>query len=50
MINNAKQHLKGQDPNKPNEDDFSVFKISEVLALCLCKAKEDVIMDIVNAT
>lgn len=50
MINNAKQHLKEQDPNKPKEDDFDVFEISEVLALCLCKPKEDVVMDIINAT
>ena len=49
MISNAKQHLKEQDPNNPKEDDFSAFKISEVLSLCLCKTKEDVIMDIINA-
>jgi hypothetical protein len=49
MINNAKEHLKDQDPNNPKEEDFNIFKISEVLALCLCKTKEDVIMDIVNS-
>jgi hypothetical protein len=50
MINNAREHLKNQNPELPNEDDFSIFKISEVLALCLCKTKEDIIMDIINET
>ena len=48
MINNAREHLKQQNPELPKEDDFSIFKISEVLALCLCKDKEEIIIDIIN--
>tara|TARA_B110000008_G_C16551556_1_gene396515 strand:+ start:101 stop:277 length:177 start_codon:yes stop_codon:yes gene_type:complete len=49
MISNAKQHIKEQDANNPKADDFNIFRISEILALCLCKRKEDIIMDIINA-
>jgi len=48
MINNAREHLKQQNPELPKEDDFNIFKISEILALCLCKSKEDIIMDIIK--
>jgi hypothetical protein len=50
MIKNAREHLKNQNPEIPKEDDFSIFRISEVLSLCLCKSKEDIIMDIINQT
>ena len=49
MINNAREHLKQQNPELPKEDDFSIFKISEVLALCLCKDKEEIIIDIIKS-
>lgn len=48
MINNAKEHIKSQDPEKPNPDDFSAFTISEVLAILTGKTKEDVLLDIIK--
>lgn len=49
MIVNAANHINNQDPNKPKDDDFSIWQISSVIALCTCKLKKDVIRDIVEA-
>jgi hypothetical protein len=48
MINNAKEHIKSQNPEKPSEDDFSIFTISSVLAILTGKTKEDVLLDIIK--
>lgn len=48
MIANANEHIASQDLNNPKPDDITIFQISEVLALCLSKLKEDVVMDIIN--
>ena len=50
MVSNAKRQIGSQDPNNPKKDDFDIFKISEVLAMLVCKTKEDVMSDILNAT
>ena len=48
MIANARRQIDSQNPLKPKEDDFDIFRISEVLAMVLCKRKEDVILDITH--
>jgi len=47
MIANASNYLNNSKPNT-NPDAIDAFRISEVLALCLCKTKEDVLNDIIN--
>jgi len=49
MVRNAKVQIESQDPNNPKPDDFNIFTISEVLAMLVCKTKEDVMSDILNA-
>jgi hypothetical protein len=49
MIKNAQRQIASQDPHNPKEGDFSIFGISEVLAMLTCKQKEDVIADIIWA-
>jgi hypothetical protein len=45
-INNAKTYIKKHngefDPNR-----IDAFKFSEIIAICFCKTKEDVIADLV---
>lgn len=49
MVLNARTHIEDQDPANPQKEDFNIFNISEVLAMLVCKTKEDVIHDILNA-
>lgn len=46
MINNAKHQIESQNANEPKKEDFNIFVISEVLAMLVCKTKEDVMTDI----
>lgn len=46
MISNCRSYLKKSNPHSP--DHLNAFKLSEVIAIALCKTKEDVIMDIIN--
>lgn len=49
MINNAKRKIESQNPLYPKESDFDIFQISEILAMLVCKTKDDVLSDILNA-
>jgi hypothetical protein len=46
MIKNAAIYLRSQDPLNP--DTLNAFQISEAIAICTCKLKEDVISDIIS--
>jgi hypothetical protein len=46
MINNAKAYLKTFDPTKQIEMEITIFNISEVLAICTGKFKEDIVLEI----
>lgn len=46
MINNAKSYIKNVDPL--NEDCIDAFRISEVLALCTGRLKEDILLELLN--
>ena len=49
MINNAKAYLKTFDPTKQIEMEITIFDISEVLAICTGKLKEDIVLEISEA-
>lgn len=44
MINNAKEYLNTVDPM--DEDCINGFRISEVLALCTGRLKEDILIEL----
>lgn len=46
MIKNAAIYCRTQSPLNP--DTLNAFQISEVIAICTCKLKEDVISDIIS--
>lgn len=46
MINNAKAYIKNVDPL--NEDCIDAFRISEVLALCTGRLKEEILLELLN--
>lgn len=46
MINNAKEYIKNVDTL--SEDCIDAFKISEVLALCTGRLKEEILLDLLN--
>ncbi len=49
LIQNACNFLKTQKQSKTPEDQrIDIFEISEVLGICLCKAKEDIIIDMIS--
>ena len=48
MLTNINTQLNSQDPLKPLPGDFSIFTVSETLAMMTMKSKEDVISDILN--
>jgi len=48
MIVNAKQYLQSANPNGDPEV-INAFRISEVLAICTGKLKEDVIIELISS-
>lgn len=48
QIRNAQSYLKTLDVEKLSSDDINAFQISEVLAICWCINKEQVIIDILT--
>jgi hypothetical protein len=47
-ISNAAAHIK-KHPTDSDPDHIDAFKFSEILGVCFCKFKEDVIMDLIKA-
>jgi hypothetical protein len=49
LINNAKNYLKQVSLKDIEEGrQIDAFQISEVLSVCLCKAKEEIIVDLIK--
>ncbi len=48
MIANANSHVSTIDTTNPKAEDITIFQISEVLAICTGKTKEDIVMDIIS--
>lgn len=48
MIANANSHVATIDIVNPKAEDITIFQISEVLAICTGKLKEDIVMDIIG--
>ncbi len=48
MLGNANSHVATIDTANPKAEDITIFQISEVLAICTGKLKEDIAMDIIN--
>jgi hypothetical protein len=46
MINNAKEYLRNVDTL--SEDCIDAFSISEALAICTGKLKEEIVLDLIN--
>jgi hypothetical protein len=46
MINNAKEYLKNADTL--SEDCVNAFAISEALAICTGRLKEEIVLDLIN--
>ena len=46
MINNAKEYLQNADTL--SEDCITAFEISQVLAICTGKLKEEIVMDLIR--
>lgn len=46
MLNNTKAYLKTSNPLDPNSID--AFRISEVLAICTGKLKEDIVLELLK--
>lgn len=46
MINNARQFIKSNKTQSDVENQISIFEISEVLAICTGKLKEDIVIEI----
>lgn len=48
-INNTARYLRSPDNRRGDDFHLDAFKASEVLAIAFCKAKEEVIADLINA-
>ena len=48
MIVNVNSHVATIDTVNPKVEDITIFQISEVLAICTGKLKEDIVMDIIS--
>ena len=48
MIGNVNSHVATIDTANPKAEDITIFQISEVLAICTGKTKEDIVMDIIS--
>jgi len=46
MINNAREFVKSNKYQPDIENQISIFEISEVLAICTGKLKEDIVIEI----
>ena len=46
MINNAREFIKSNKNQSDVENQISIFEISEVLAICTGKLKEDIVIEI----